>query len=289
LWTFLGNRKANKNLRQLLHSALMYHELHHALGDVPDRGNEIDLGSRWLRTPPDATDILVELVEEIDPRRAAQFVIRTFLYLGYHEVTGLVFVPDAVRASLVGNVVASEQEVREKLLGALKPPPGKGAERTEPPVSRISPLAAVVFERSSQRNEILHEMEGLREELAPLRERVRGAEKKIFYGKGVEVSDGIQEWKLVAAELQKSFGSEPHLVSLRSILRLGREFADVADEPVKAKNWLAFLLGLPFEVASRLLSRRPAVELHHLRDEVPGVGRLQRSVQRLFGSEIGTG
>jgi hypothetical protein len=286
LGTYLGNRNVGEEFDKLLQSSLSNYSAFYTLASVPDRGEEIETGSAWLKTAPQSRDILIQLLQETGLQRAANFVIRTFLYLGYHEVSGLVFVPDAVRIPLVGNVVASEKEVRDKILAALAPRSMSSPEMTQLSVNRISPLASIVFERASQRSQIIQQMVNLRDELAPMRKRIRGAEEKIFYGKGVEVNDGVKEWKLVADEVHKSFGDEPHLISLRSILSLGRAIGEVTDEPGKAKNWMGFLLGMPFEMISRVLSRRPAVELHRLRDEVPGSNRLLVSVERLFGSQI---
>jgi hypothetical protein len=158
---------------------------------------------------------------------------------------------------------------------------------TDVRLNRVSPLAAVVFERAKpDKKRIAAEMDLLRAELAPLRRRLRGAEDKIFSGKGTEVTDAVNDWDLVVDELGRRFGREPHLISLDGILRFGRDAAEVADSVSKPKAWMAALLGLPFDVLRRIVARRPAIELHTLQREIPGSGRLKRVLLELFGSDI---
>ena len=98
--------------------------------------------------------------------------------------------------------------------------------------------------------------------------------------------DASNDWKIVTAELGKSFGREPHLISLDSILSFGRNIGDLADEPMKSKSWIGVLLGLPFDVLRRTVARQPAVELHRLWHDLPGHGRLHAAIERLFGPDI---
>jgi len=283
-----GKLEKSPGFVDMLASALNHHEFQN-LTSVPESPEEgVDYGdlddldlSLFLHTDLEPHTIPGELQEKEGQRRAARFIARTFLYIAYQEVSGLVFVPDAVRESVIEDVVAMEDVVRGKLLAALKVQETHASD-----VRRLSPLAAVVFERASHRSRIIQEMKRLRDELAPLRERLRKAERKIFYGKGTKVGAAKAEWEMVAAELKKSFGDQPQVICLRSILRFGSDAGELADEPLKAKSWMTLLLGLPFEAASRLLSRRPAIELHHLRREMPGSIRLWESVQRLLGPHI---
>jgi hypothetical protein len=277
----LGNE-----LDELLRTSLNYHATSYGLNNIPDRMGELDLGSASLKSAITSRNLLKEILQQHHKLQATSFLIRTFLYLGYQDIKGLVFVPDVVRTAVAANIVANENEVRGKLLSALDPHP-KGKSTAPPPTpERISPLAAVVFERSKNKKQIVPQMVALRAELTPLRERLAKAEQKIFYGKGTEVRDNINEWDLVVSEVTRRYGKESHFITTSSALKLGHDIAEATDDPKKVKNWMGFLLGLPFDIVSRLLARRPAVELHNLLKEVPGSMRLQQGISRLFGPRI---
>lgn len=100
------------------------------------------------------------------------------------------------------------------------------------------------------------------------------------------MTDAANRWGMVNDELAKSFGKDPHLVSLESVLRFGGNIGDLADEPTKSKTWMAVLLGLPFDILKRVILRRPAIELHRLKRDLPGTGRLKAALVNMFGANI---
>lgn len=285
LLAYLGEETGDAfdGLLQYALSASAFHNLY----DSPDRGHEVDQGVEWLRTTPTKSDVLEQLRREASVGRATTFVVRSFLYLAFGDLNGLVFVPDAVRTSVVKQVVVGEQELRARLVQAVSQAASPLMVPGGISFSRLSPLAAVVFERAQpDKRRIAAEMDLLRAELAPLRTRLRKAEHAIFYGKGAEVADAARKWKAVSDELRQSFGEEPHLVSLDGFLDFGKDLGKVATDPKKPSAWTKSLLGLPVNVIRRVLLRRKAVELHQLRREVPAAGKLQNSIERLFGSKV---
>jgi hypothetical protein len=219
--------------------------------------------------------------------RSTTFLVRSFLYLGYGDVSGLVFVPDAVRVPVVGQVVGAERELRDRPLQTMIDAVSPRMLRKGIMLERVSPLAAVVFGRAQpDQKRIVPELKTLREELAPLRQRLREAEQKIFFGHGDEVVDATDDWNQINHEVKRSFGKEPHLVSVDQVLSFGQDVGEAAADPTKPKGWTKALMGLPADVVCRKLLRRKAVELHRLRNEVPAVGTLQNAIAALFGSRI---
>ena len=213
--------------------------------------------------------------------------MRSFVYLAYGDVTNQVFVPDAVRAPVVRSVATAEREVRARLLKTLARSTASRMRGTAKDLSRVSPLAGVLFGRAKpSRKNIVRELRGLREELASLRSRMAIAERKIFYGVGNEPVDAFEEWKRINRELKRRFGNEPRVVTLKQVFSFGDSSARVVDDPLKAGSWSGLLLGVPYAVAERTLLRRKAVELHRLHKEIPAVGRLYESIEALFGSRI---
>jgi hypothetical protein len=282
LLTYLGaNAPDDEAFDKLIQFGLTPNAAVNGLTYNPDRRQEVEVGSEWLKTTPSTSDILDRLRKEKNETRGTTFVVRSFLYLAYSEITGYLLVPDATRIPVIGGAVAAEQEVRQQILQTLqKTSSGARTALTE----RVSPFAAVVFQRAEgNRRKIPAQMDLMRAELAPLRRRLRSAEQKIFYGEGDEVADAVNEWDRVNKEISRSFGTEPHLISVEGILGLGRTGADAVDSPLKAKSWMSLLLGLPADVLSRVIARRPAVELHRLRRDRPAAGRLELSIRALFG------
>jgi hypothetical protein len=239
----------------------------------------------WLRTTP-RQDILQQLSRERDYTRGTTFVVRSFLYVAYADVARLVFTPDVSREPVVESVVEAERDLRERLLQALDTSWQRFPRIGDSDLKRnISLLAAVVFERAKpDRTRIVPVMKELREQLAPLRQRLRRAEDVILNGQGDDPINAEVAWNQAIKELQRSFGAEPHLVSTEKILSFGEHVGDLADEPQSPKAWMAMLLGLPFEIVKRLVYRRPAVELHRLRRDRPAVERLRQTALSLFGS-----
>jgi hypothetical protein len=274
-------------IEHLLRIALAPTGMNYGLRAQPDRSHEVAEGEVWLKAGPSRSQLLKRLRREKGVARSTTFVVRSFVYLGYSDVTGYVFVPDAVREPVLGAVAATEGELRSKLLKTISRSAAARMTANVKALSRVSPLAAVVFERSKpDRKRIVRELKALREELTSLRERLGSAERKIFYGVGAEPVEALNEWKRVNRELKRRFGDEPHLVSLEQVFSFGKSGAKAIDDPLKPGSWLELLIGMPYTVAKRTILRRKAVELHRLHREIPAAGRLYESINALFGSRI---
>jgi hypothetical protein len=285
--TYIGSNTAKEKAAQekafekLIRFGLTPDSAVYGLMYSPDRGDDVRVGSKWLKTVPTTSDVLARLKKEKDETRGTTFVVRSFLYLAYSEITGCLLVPDATRVPVINDMVAVERDIREKILETLQETwTGHVSAITE----RVSPFAAIVFERAEgDRRRIPQQMDLMRSDLATLRRRVRRAEQKLFFGKGDEIADAENTWRKANEEIKRSFGSEPHLVTVDGVLSLAKTGAATIDSPTKVKSWMSILLGLPVEVLRRVAARRPAVELHRLRPERTAPGRLAQSIKALFG------
>ena len=85
------------------------------------------------------------------------------------------------------------------------------------------------------------QMAALREELTPLRQRLQRAEQTIFYGKGLEVKDSLRKWDLVVSELERTYGQDPHLITVSSVLKFGHDVGEATDDLRKLRTgWASF-------------------------------------------------
>lgn len=284
LVAFLGANDVDK-YDGVLRYALSPSEANYGIHYQADGADEIRLGREWLYTASDRANLLRQLGREADVARGTTFLVRTFLYLAYADITKLPFTPDAVRCPVLDNVLKDENEfLRQALMNKLQMtweqyPTGGCRELRR----TVSPFAAVVFERAKDRDRIVPEMEKLRQELAPFRERIHKIEEKALWGSRDEAIDAEGKWQLALAEIETNFGADRHLVSIKRAIAFGESIGEIVDKPTSWKNWLSSFASLPVEIAMRLISQRPAVEIHQLRSKLPSPGRLAKSVERLFG------
>jgi hypothetical protein len=231
----------------------------------------VDEGSNWSKTDT--------------------FVLRTFLYLAYADVDNLPFVPDSTRQHILVSAVVRADELFTPLARELQVTlsdavanslPGGDIYRDTPP------LSAIVFERArSKRGRVVPEMVALREELAPLRERLRRFEYDLYFGTADQAKDAKAKWDNALHEADEAFGSRPRLWSWRGAAKFGEQLGEAIDKPTSFASWSKALVGLPIEVISRLVRRRTLVGLHRLEHELPAAGRLSETVRRLFSPVIG--
>jgi hypothetical protein len=284
LATFLGVKDVER-YDGLLRYALSPSEAGYGIHDRADGVEEIQLGQEWLYTAPNRASLLRQLGREEDVARGTTFLVRTFLYLAYADVAKLTFTPDAVRCPVLDNILRDEDEffhqaLMSKFQSAWEHYPTSGYQGLR---RTVSPFAAIVFERAKSRSEIVSQMEMLRKELAPLRERIHKLEEKALWGSRDEAVDAERKWEQVLTEIETNFGPDPHLVSIKRAITFGESIGEIMDKPTSWKNWLSSLTNLPLEIATRLVSQRPAIEIHRLRPKLPSPGRLAKSVERLFG------
>jgi hypothetical protein len=285
LAAFLGVGNVDRYDR-LFRFALSPGETSHSMRFEPHGTPDIERWRSLLSSPSSREDLLCRLQDENSIARGFTFLVRTFLYLGYADVTKLTFTPDAVRCPVLDGILRDEDKfLRQALMDKLQsvweqhPTSGyRGLRRT------ISPFAAIVFERAKNRCEIVPQMVALRKELEPFRERLHGLEETALWGSRDEAVDAERRWGQVLGEIETNFGSDPHLVSIKRAIAFAESaVGTIADSPTSWKDWLSGLTSLPLEVAARLYSQRPAIEIHRLRSQLPSPGRLAQSAERMFG------
>lgn len=145
----------------------------------------------------------------------------------------------------------------------------------------------MVFDRAARNQRgVASEIRILRDELAPLRARLNEAERAVIYGSYSEAQKVEKKWRKVLNELELAFGDQPNLVEIGSILNYGEVVGELVDHPASARGWLNGIVKLPVDVTSRILRRRPMVEIQRLRTDIPSGGRLAKSVETLFGVRL---
>jgi len=305
LITFLGQQDQDpEDYIQLLDFALQPDQASYCLTYKPDGVEEVQMGDEWFRSTPSHSDLLNLLRSEKNMARSATFLVRTFLYLAYADVHKITFTPDAVRTPVLEKVLDTEEEVQKGLVAHLESreeSKSKGEEYREQLLSGIqssweqyprtgtrnlertvSPFAAVIFERSRSKKDIIREMENLRRELAPFRKRLGDLEYKALWKSRDEAIEADLQWNRLIEEIERSYGPDPQLITIRRAINYGERIGELIDKPLSWKALTAALVGLPAEVLYRLLSRRPAIELHRLRHELPSHERLVKAINRLF-------
>jgi hypothetical protein len=282
LMTFLGEGKAEQ-FESLLKFVLSTDEAFYGLNYMPDGGEEIDIGKLWLQTAPTQADLIKQLMQEQNFSRGTTFLVRTFLYLAYAEVTETAFTPDAVRCPPLEIVLNSEEQFRGKLLSELKSSfeelPG-----SKKLLKRMSPFASIVFERAGKKREnICKEMEKLRGELESDRKELRKLEDKALYEDNKQAIKSQEKWNAMANELVLSYKSTALEVIVKHISPFHKALGDVTDKPSSPGKWFE-IIGLPVHIKKVLETRMTTVNLHRLLLKgTKGAGTLRMSIENLFG------
>lgn len=90
----------------------------------------------------------------------------------------------------------------------------------------------------------------------------------------------------ILEEIARSYGPSPSLFSLEKGVSFANDVVEIAEDPTSWKAWVTAIGSLPFEVAKRLIDRRPVVEIHELKAEIPGPLALRKTLEDLFGPYI---
>ncbi|HEX6099585.1 MAG TPA: hypothetical protein VF432_24945 [Thermoanaerobaculia bacterium] len=213
---------------------------------------------------------------------------RGFVYLAYADIQQVPFTPDFTRAAQIQQLTRAEDSFAGELLSNLRAQyPQWAGRRSASVTQRVSPVAGAVLDRAvrNQRG-IAREMRILRDELAPLRARLNEAEQKLICGSYAEAQKAEKKWRKVLEELRLTFGDHPNLIEIGNVLSYGDVVGELVDEPASARSWLSAVATLPIEIANRILRRRPIIEIHRLRSDIPAGGRLGKCVETLFGVRL---
>lgn len=211
------------------------------------------------------------------------YVSRTFMYHAVAEVLRSRFVPDAARRNLLTRLSEREERWIDEAAASI------GKQWREYPRSqarlrrRLSPLAAVVLERSRGKpKRIVPELFALREELRPFRQRIRQRELAAITGMRTRAIAFERKWTRTIRELERSYGPSPGIVSLRGGLGLAQDMSNLGDNPADWKRWLSSLTGASVGMVRRYFDRRPVVELIKLRRAYGASGALAHRLNQLF-------
>lgn len=266
-------------------------EIARLLQDVNDNPEKLHAGRDWFDALSGQEWLSAarwsegELVPD-DPSRIhpATYVTRTFLYMAYAQLKDLPLMTEVARMPLVQKGTDSEKALAERLRKELEAAGHAAPARRFPELRRsLSPLAAIVFERAARNpSNLPNQMARLRDELAPLRKRLREAEYEIRYGDLDSADITAKRWEKVFTEMRRTYGGDPKVVSFDGLMDFGVAGADVVDNPASATSWIGAIVGMPVSIMRRLLARRPLLEIHRLRKELRGDGRLKDVVQQLF-------
>jgi hypothetical protein len=261
-------------------------EIARLLQSMNDNPEKLHEGREWIHALSGQEWLSAAQLVPDDTSRinCATYFTRTFLYAAYAQQNNLPLTSEVARMPLLEKIVDSEKALADKLLKELKAAGQDTPARRFPELRKsLSPLAAVVFERAARKpSNLPDEMEHLRDELAPLRKRLRKAEYEILQGDYDRVEVAAQHWEEVFDELRRTFGGDPNVISFDGLIDFSKASADVVDNPTSKKSWISAIIGMPVSVVRRLLMRRPLLEIHRFRKELGGDGRLMAAVQKLF-------
>ncbi len=251
------------------------------LEDALETYNAVGIDNEIFASPQ-RIDLLEQLNREQSRHGQAMFLLRTFLYLAYADVRKIAFTPDTARIPALGVVLDREEQFRGKLLSHMKTAwndtPGD-----KDMLQRVSPFSAIVFTRANRdRKRIVPVMEELREQLTPIRKQLRNLEDRLLWQSRNEAIKALQDWNGILKEIEENFGIEPQLVSLKQGINFAEHVGENINNPANFGAWLKSIFDLPVDVATRLVNRQPVVELHRLKRELPGSGRLMDAIQALF-------
>jgi hypothetical protein len=295
---FLDDDKESRRYSELVRSILSPDSVERALSMYPDGIQSFETGELWLKTAPDRANLVHLLKGDNRLHREITFVIRTFLYSAYADIEGIPFTPDTARSTVLGPIIAKEQEIWTKLANAIRAKDIAGQltdslrnsfeQRSKAPdfglTRRISPLAAIAIERSrGNRRKIYPEVFRLRRELAPMRRRLEEAERIILNGTSDQELASIKKWNAAISEIEKAFGQGEGVINWKRLPGFSEASADIIDDPTSTSSWVTALVGLPIETIRKISARNLAIEVHSLRSQLPGSGRLQSYLSSMFG------
>jgi hypothetical protein len=282
LSAFLDEELESDRYERLFQSLFDAHSVELAFDIRPDGLKDFQSGEEWLRTVPNASDILEALSKEQEYHRGTTFLIRTFLYLAYADIHHLPFICDRTRAVVVEPMVQSERRLRKMLLEKLEGEFQKNCFSADISIRRnITPLASIVFDRAYPNpGNIAKEMVELRYDLAPLRERLGKIEALVAEGSRADELDVWRKWNRVFQEIENVYGAGEGLLSLEGTLAFAESAAELAEKPTSLKA-ASKILALPLNVLRRMVARFRMVEIYSM--EFPSSERLQKTANGLFG------
>jgi hypothetical protein len=251
----------------------------------PDRGEEVQLGKEWLQTTPSSSDVLKQLEKEAYAARAATFLVRTFLYLAYADVSKITLTPDVTRTPVLQSILQKEENYRQEILSKFKGQWEKYPSKGEVELRRnVSPFAAIIFQRSKTKQDIPEQMAFLRHETEALRRKLLEVETKaLWWATRDEAITAERKWNEVLQEIETNFGSDPRVVTIKRGLNLAESASEVGAKPYTPKSWIKLITNPVYDIVKRFVARGPAIEIHTLRSQLQSPKELRADIDRLFG------
>jgi len=237
-------------------------------------------GVNWLRNITSYKDLLARL-QNPHIRRSAFFVARTFFYISYANIRKYTLAPDAARSKFTKPILDSEKmfvgQLMKRLNSSYKPH-GIYPELE----SMISPLSVIVYERAGRKEDIIPQMESLREELNETRQNLINLELEAL-NKGTKQSQkALSKWQSILSEIDKTFkGNAGNGISYDKAADLTEATVDTVTAPYNPKGWIK-ILKLPFEAIKGAINRGPLIEIHKLQPQLGSVERIEKAIKRLF-------
>lgn len=250
----------------------------------PDRAEEIQIGKEWLQTTPTASNLLEQLEKETYSSRGTTFLVRTFLYLAYADVSKITLTPDITRGPILKSVLEKEASYREEILSKLKGQWEKYPSRGELELRRnVSPFAAIVFKRAKSKDDIPEEMAKLRYETEALRKELQEVETKaLWWTTRDEAIKAERKWNEIIKEIETNFGSDPRLITIKRGLNFAGGIAEIGAEPQSPKGWISLITDPIYDIVKRFIARGPAIEIHTLKSQLQSPVALRADIDRLF-------
>jgi hypothetical protein len=284
LATFLKEEDTER-FQEVVRVAYNPNEACYALTSRPDRSEELQIGKEWLLTTPDSASLLAQLEQETYASRGTTFLVRTFLYLAYADVSKITLTPDAIRNPVLEAVLSKEDSYRTEILSKFKGQWENYPTRGEVELRRkVSPFAAIVFKRADSRADIPEEMAKLRYETEALRKALHKIEDQaLWWETRDEAIKAERKWHEILKEIEVDFGSDPRFITIKRGLNFAGEVAGTAEKPYSPKSWIGLISGTAFDLVKRFVARGPAIEIHALRSQLQAPDALRADIDRLFG------
>jgi hypothetical protein len=284
LATFLKEEDSER-FQEVVRVAYNPNEACYALTSQPDRSEEIQIGKEWLLTTPDSSSLLTQLEQETYAARGTTFLVRTFLYLAYADVSKITLTPDTIRNSVLGAVLSKEDSYRAEILSKFKGQWENYPTRGEIELRRkVSPFAAIVFKRAGSKADIPEEMAKLRYETEALRRELHKIEDQaLWWESRDEAVKAERKWNEILKEIEADFGPDPRFITIKRGLNFAGEVAGTVEKPYSPKSWIGLISGTAFDLVKRFIARGPAIEIHTLRSQLQAPDALKADIARLFG------
>lgn len=305
LAAYLGDQTNTDRFKDLLPAALSpgsHGFLSYQLCYMPDDLHTIGNAVQWLANHSTRDDFLSRLYAEKEGHdRQVLFLARSFLYFGCADVLKVGFTPDSARQPAFCELLRNEGRVAERLLKVVK---SACAPEEYPPEyallrQRVTPFAAIVFERARNKYRIVPELEQLRLDLTDVRAHLVKLEQKILMA-----DSGEQEaearlacntyLKRVAEELTPKRHKAYQVwvmpllsVSLAVLTEIGTSLATQPGQSWENAVTTATLPALASQIPLlvSVLRRRSSVDLHAVAEiakNMPSSKELAGHVKHLF-------